>query len=340
MRKIWGITLLALSFATASSQTQTTPHALYFVMPTGTGAIEIPLDVFSVEGMSLYDKGTRPVLQISNGQDRIVVSAILFPNGSKAPTAEGCRDDVMNPLRKRFSSETVSKTFQQSELTSATGSHLATASYFLEMAPPEMAEIVGNPLQLNVFAFYGDRNICAEIHASVSSVKKSEKPSIFDDLIRQMKIVPDYQATTQDYGKLGSILYETKDFASASLYYERSLALLSPSAAQTQPTTFRFLTDQLSMSYGISGDLKRSRAVNEAAIAKDPDYPLYYYNLACADAEAGDATAAKLHLQQASDRRANTIQGEKLPDPAKDDSILKLKKDKAFWAFVQGLPKN
>ena len=62
----------------------------------------------------------------------------------------------------------------------------------------------------------------------------------------------------------------------------------------------------------------------------DPDYPLYYYNLACADAEQGKAADAKLHLQQAFDRKANTIPVEKLPDPTQDDSILKLKINKEF----------
>ena len=29
-----------------------------------------------------------------------------------------------------------------------------------------------------------------------------------------------------------------------------------------------------------------------------------------------------------------------MPNPTKDDSLLKLKKDKAFWAFVLALSKN
>jgi hypothetical protein len=90
----------------------------------------------------------------------------------------------------------------------------------------------------------------------------------------------------------------------------------------------------------MAGDLKRSRAINEAAIGQDPSYPLYYYNLACADAESGDSTAARKHLQQAFDRRGNTLKGETLPDPTKDDSILKLKNDKDFWNFVQSLAQS
>jgi hypothetical protein len=91
------------------------------------------------------------------------------------------------------------------------------------------------------------------------------------------------------------------------------------------------------MALGMSGDLKQSRAVNEAAVAKDPGYPLYYFNLACADAEEGNATAARTHLQQAYDRKANTLPGEKLPVPTEDDSILKLKSNTDFWNFAKTL---
>jgi hypothetical protein len=45
-------------------------------------------------------------------------------------------------------------------------------------------------------------------------------------------------------------------------------------------------------------------------------------------------------LQQAFDRRANVLKGERMPDPAKGDSIVKLQKDKEFWTFVLALPKN
>ena len=72
------------------------------------------------------------------------------------------------------------------------------------------------------------------------------------------------------------------------------------------------------------GDLARSRALANRAIQADPDYPLNYYNLACADAEEGK----------------NTLPGESMPDPTQDDSIMKLKPDRAFWSFVENSRKN
>ena len=83
------------------------------------------------------------------------------------------------------------------------------------------------------------------------------------------------------------------------------------------------------MSYGMSGDIPKARALFEAAIAKDPDYPLYYYNLACAD--------ARKHLQQAFKRKANVIRGETMPDPTKDDSFPPYRSNKHFWTFIENL---
>lgn len=146
-----------------------------------------------------------------------------------------------------------------------------------------------------------------------------------------------YQGNAMDYFTLASILFKESPGLAAP-YYKSSLDAMPNEASYL--TARRVTTDQLVMTLGMSGDLKDSRAVAEKAIVSDPDYPLNYYNVACADAEEGDAGGAKLHLQQAFDRRANVLKGESMPDPTKDDSILKLKKDLAFWTFVQALPKN
>jgi hypothetical protein len=332
--------LLSLAFIASSSllaQTQPSSNPLKVVMPTHPGAASAALDQDWKPGVAfLYDEGTRPVLQFSASRGR-TLSIILFPNLSGKPTAESCREDVIKPLLRNFSPWNV----QRGELTSTAGDHLATVSYVVDAVPGQaIAEATGiHLLQQNAFSFYGDSGLCAELHVSVLSEKSIPTASL-DPILQQLIVLPTYQPTPQDYGKMASLLYSAaKDYSSAAIYYERTLATLPENLATTRPNTFRYLTDQLSMSYGISGDLAKSRAINQAAILKDPGYPLYYYNLACADAESGDAAAARTHLQQAYDRRANTLPGEHLPDPTTDDSILKLKHDKSFWTFVQSLPK-
>ena len=105
--------------------------------------------------------------------------------------------------------------------------------------------------------------------------------------------------------------FRRHQYAGAAAAYRSALALIDQSV---DPQKFRrVVTDQLAMSLGLSGDLNGSREVNEAVIKKDPDYPLYYYDLACADAEAGNARAAQEHLQQAYNRRSHVIPGRALP---------------------------
>jgi len=208
------------------------------------------------------------------------------------------------------------------------GVMLATITYLLDMS------LGGGPHQRNLFGFAGNSKTCAEIHISGTAGTPQEQAAMSAVLA---EFHPDlsYQPTASDYFTLASLLFKGSPGLAAP-YYKASLDAM-PDGAKFL-TARRVTTDQLVLSLGMSGDLKNSRAVAMMAIAADPDYPLNYYNLACADAEEGNAAEAKTHLQQAFDRRANVLKGESMPDPSKDDSILKLKKDKAFWSFVLTLP--
>ncbi len=131
-------------------------------------------------------------------------------------------------------------------------------------------------------------------------------------------------------------LYQHRMYAPAAPVYEKALAKLNDDPGSTK-TMKRVITDQAGMSYGMSGNIAKARAIFEKAIAADPDYPLYYYNLACADAEEKNLAGAKKHLQEAFDRKANAIPGEHMPDPTQDDSFLPYRNNKEFWTFVEGL---
>lgn len=342
MHVIRRIAFLSTCLLAATANAQSSDNSLHLVLLDGTGGVTVPLHgEWKASGLKLYDQGTRPSIEMTGKQPGLELSILLFKNLSGAPTAESCRGDVIRPLLKRFSDMIDKKSITQSELTTNTGARLAVESYTLAPTSSEIAAIAGTDLiQRNTFAFYGDANICAELHISQMMSKKSP-PMAFEPDLKNFQPDGAYVASMSDFMQMGAIYYQvTKDYAAAGRYYQHALDLLPSPQQPQQLNIFRYLNDQTSMAYGISGNLRESRAINEAAIAKDPDYPLYYYDLACADAESGDATAAQAHLQQAFDRRKNTLEGEHIPDPTKDDSILKLKRNKAFWEFVQGLPKE
>jgi hypothetical protein len=323
--------LAAFALPDRSNGQQTAPNTpLMLVTWFGPGAIPLPHGSdWKPEMLTVYDEGARPVAQFKKGDTGITASFILFENRSGAPTAEGCRKDAIDPILAH-DAKLISK-HADGEVKVADGTALATVSYLVDMSPA-----APGAHQHNFFAFSGDAHTCAEFH--VSTVREGPES---DDAMRALlaEFHPNltYQANAIDYFRLASILFKSSPGLAAP-YYKESLNKMPRDDSFKTPR--RVATDQLVMALGMSGDLKNSRAVAEQAIAADPDYPLNYYNLACADAEKGDSAQARVHLQQAFDRRANVLKGESMPDPTKDDSILKLKKDKEFWAFVQALPKN
>lgn len=81
------------------------------------------------------------------------------------------------------------------------------------------------------------------------------------------------------------------------------------------------LVDNLGMSYGISGKLQQAQATFVFGLTQDPEYPMFYYNLACTYGEMDKMNDALTQLRLFYKYKANMIAGEMLPDPVKDDSF-------------------
>lgn len=283
---------------------------------------------------SIKDEGLTAAIQLVYS-DGLNVTYSLFPNPVylKVPSAppvkrpEVCRDEDPSIMwvvsGQGYTNIDQLKT---SSRITPNGQALAVASFLVKQG--------SNGPGKELDGFYYKDPLCAKARIAMAPLQPSSA-AMMDAALDAFSFDPEYVPDSQDYLKLGTLLYRvTKSYAAAGIYYQRALDTLPANAPLNAR---RVIIDQLSMSYGISGQIKLSRAVNEAAIKADPDYPLYYYNLACADAEEGKAADAKTHLQQAFDRKANTLPGEHMPDPTQDDSIQKLKKNKEFWTFVQTL---
>jgi hypothetical protein len=130
-----------------------------------------------------------------------------------------------------------------------------------------------------------------------------------------------------------SIFYQDR-FRDSIPEYEKAMDL-GIKSAHLELLNQRILNDQLGMAYGLSGRTQDARRHFEKAIAKDPDYPFYYYNLACAEAELGDLDGALANLRKASERKAHFLPGESLPNPREDDSFKKYIGDPKFEATVK-----
>jgi tetratricopeptide (TPR) repeat protein len=276
--------------------------------------------------LTAYNNAGRPAAQFRNEKTGVIASLIISENLSGNPTSESCGNDIINGIRKEegqlLSNESEGKMSDGHGGTYATYSHLTL--------------LADNRHNHDIFAFAGNKKTCAEIHASTVTGKPDEEKRLADALALfhpDLTFVP----SCTNYIAEANAFYKQSPMMAGPFYDACLKTIPSNTKDSALITTRRIATDRVVIALGSSGKFDQSRTYAERAIKLDPDYPINYYNLACADAEQGKAKEAQRHLQQAFDRKANVIAGEKMPDPTQDDSILKLKKDKEFWGFVESI---
>jgi tetratricopeptide (TPR) repeat protein len=321
-----GLRSISLCLYLLSAKAQFLPGKLTFALPEHPGRMSLDQGSWKVVEFSAKSNGNEWGERAEQGKQNML--AFLFAAPDKAPlTATRCRDGML-------ASEHAEPAIQaRSSMRSTSGADIAMAV----LVSPKDA-------RMSLRAFVASGDLCGDIAFSAADVKPGDEDAYRETMeiakktLLSLTFEPAVQPTFQDIFVYAEVEYRKRQYAGAAVAYRSALAKVEQSG---DPQKFRrVLTDQLSMSLGLSGDLKGSREVNEAAIKKDPEYPLYYYNLACADAEAGNARAAQEHLQQAYDRRAHILSEETFPDPTADDSLQKLQGDAAFWGLAQRIAKE
>jgi len=138
---------------------------------------------------------------------------------------------------------------------------------------------------------------------------------------------------------LGQSLYMQKKYAETIAPFEKARAL-EAGGIKLNSSQHHILIDQLVIAYGISGNLQKVHALLDEAIRQDPDYPLNYYNLACAYAGAGDKPKMLANLALAFQHKGHVLKGEKMPDPRTDDSFQNYVHDADFVKLMKALGYN
>lgn len=285
---------------------------------------------WSAEGFKIIESSAKPGGneigirgQDQSGQQTFLGFLFLFPEMAPLTSAK-CLDGVIGPEKKSTVSLKITGTDQISQPGTLP---VSLVSY--------TARGEGGKTLYTVRGFVASESICGDLEVysyAPLSLQDSNLKKIFSSLRLNEKYTPQFS----DLFLYAQILYQHHMYGPAAPVYEKALVKLNEDSSSTK-TMKRVITDQAGMSYGMSGNISKARAIFEKAVAADPDYPLYYYNLACADAEEKNLAGAKKHLQQAFDRKANVVPGETMPDPTQDDSFLPYRNNKDFWTFLQGL---
>jgi tetratricopeptide (TPR) repeat protein len=316
--KLASLVIILLSRFSASAQ-PTANGQFKIALPEHRGQLSWTAPGYQIIESSAKPKGNEIGIRGLQQSTRMAFLGFLFLVPENAPlTNAKCRDGAMVEEKKNPT------------LKELTDDRMALVTYAARDQNGQVSHIVRG------FVATGD--ICGDFEMYGNSDVGIENPmvkKIFDSL----SLDKDYVPTFQDALLYGQILYQQQAYAAAAPIFETAIQKLGDPSDQSAKTWRRVATDQAGMSYGISGNIDKARAIFSKGIAEDPDYPLYYYNLACADAEEKNLSAARKHLEEAFARRANVLPGEEMPDPQKDDSFVPFRNNKEFWQFLSSLPK-
>ena len=219
--------LVRLAFALqvfCSAFAQPTPAGKPLMLVTwfGPGAIALPDGQdWKAEMLTVYDNITRPVAQFSKGAG-LTVSFSVFENLSGKPSAEGCREDAINPILKHDARVIYKRV--DGEVKTTAGETLATTSYLLALDP------AGGHFSHNLFGFAGNAKSCAEIH--ISSVSGTPAEDRMQAVLTDFHPDLTYQPNAGDYFRLASVLFKNSPGLAAS-YYKASLDAMPDEASST-----------------------------------------------------------------------------------------------------------
>ena len=308
---------------------QVDPTGKYAIaFPEHTGKFTWSAPGFQIIQASAKPKGIEIGLRGRDASGRLTFLAFLFLVPEAVPlNSAKCRDGALDQEKKGRSSLKIASLSQVERPGSLP---IATAFY----------SAAGQNGSVDYFAraFLATGDTCGDLEIY------SKKPLTADDsdvntIISSLELDAKYKPVFADSVFYGQVQYRDQDYKSAAFTFERAIGMVPPDGKPFPSATIarRVVIDQAGMSYGISGDLNKARSIFENALKEDPEYPMYYYNLACADAQEKKLADARNHLKQAFDRRANMNSGEQFPDPTKDDSFLPYRGNRDFWAFLEGL---
>ena len=307
-------------------------------LPARSWALQIQAPGFSIETNAIQPDGRRYFLA-ENKANKMVASVYLEAM-SGTPAAGECQRSL-HDKETRFSPLS----------TQGLKDVVYSEKDGMEILEYLLPDAKGAPIkQHNVFACLIKDNVFVDIHLSKPLYTPADKAA-FDELLSSFRFVDKAPApattaapaTAAAPAGNSMLLFRKGSFYFMSQQYKESIAPYQQALdlEKTNPSLEKklwyVLVDNLAMAYGITGDLANSQTVIEYGISKDPNYPMFYYNLACVAAEKGDAAGAKTNLKLAYDRRANVLSGETLADARTDDSFQKLMQQSDFRNFANKL---
>jgi tetratricopeptide (TPR) repeat protein len=311
------ICLLLVNIATAEEKSS---RPIVLSLPDLNWALEIDAIGFSMEDFEIAPHGNAIRFQAANKKTGIILSGFL----EKAPKKGNSKD-----CRSYYWSEAQKSPFPKTNIKMSESGDTAIVEYF-------MTEYMGQKLnQKHLNAYMVESDFWIDIHLSKAGYKPDDQ-QLFEAVLNGVSIKKNHKPDSLMLFHYGNLFYRQKKYSKAIPYYRQALNVENKDKSMPRLLWF-VLVDQLGVSYGISGDIENAKKIYNSAISKEPEYPMFYYNLACACAESNDPDGAIKNLKLAYKYKNNMLPGEILPNPRNDSSFNKYINTAKFKAELDRL---
>ena len=318
MKRVIILTTVLALFAVPCLSQMSKEGVFTMSLPAIGWALQIDLKGFEFKGMELQPDCKGQKMFAVNEKSGVVISAFL-EKADRPGDAVECRKFYWDKAKK--------SPVVKSDVTLKVFAGAPVVQYVIKEHEGRKIE------QGNLNAYYSKDGYWVDVHLSKVKFSEADLP-LFNEVLDSVKFVEKYQPTRTDCFRYGSMFFLARDYKNAITWYQKFYDM-EQAERQADIAFWRVAVDNLGMAYGLTGDIRRSRQIYEAAIAKDPEYPSFYYNLACGYAEESNREKALANLEKAIEFQDNLVKGDKFPDPTTDSSFKKYVNDDKFKALVK-----
>ena len=311
------ILVIFLHWPVSSPAEQQTP-VFALALPGLEWSLEVSAPGFDVEKRTLGPRGDSIYLFASNKDTHVIISAFL-EKASRKVTSKECRNFYWSGTKRTPLKKEQIKMYDFGDM--------AIVEY---MVPTFQGRETN---QKNLFAYFARDNYRSYIHLSKIRFVSGEE-GLFNQILTSVKLNESYNPTALDLLEFGNLSLFRKDFQGAISYFWKALNLNEHRKSLGRKGWIS-LVDQLGMSYGLSGDYLKAKETYEWAISQEPEYPMFFYNLACSYAELNEMDEALRNLRLAYKYKGKVLAGQKFPDPRSDSSFKKYLNNKIFIAELK-----
>ncbi len=291
----------------------------------------VEYNVNGFKGVNFTHDDNSVMVQYNKEKPFFMSVIVSLMKDAKSASVENCRDAFYDFLKTDTPNINVTKGMFQK---------MPTLSYIIKTYEGETVNMK------YTHAFIFKNHICGSIVAAKEDYKQADEKYL-TDILKSFKIkagkpkldLTDVKAkkdkTAKDYYLIGSDYYRNDDWGSAIKNYRQAYNI-DKKTGELDYVSWTILTDNLGMAYGLNGDLDKSITLYKEAIQINPEYPMFFYNIACTYAEKGNELKAIDNLNKAYFYRKNMLPGEKyLPDPFTDNSFRNMLKNKDFLKIAE-----